>query len=47
MPPRRLDSRHASVARIRSRAHQVIEAHLKGEAIPPKKWEALKSKKKN
>jgi hypothetical protein len=39
---RRLDSRHAFAARIWYRTHQVIEAHSKGEAIPPKKWETLK-----
>jgi hypothetical protein len=39
---KRLDSRQAFVARIRSRTHQVMEAHAKGEAIPPKKWETLK-----
>ena len=39
---KRLDSSQAFVARIRSRTHQVMEAHAKGEAIPPKKWETLK-----
>jgi hypothetical protein len=39
---RRLDSRHSFVARIRSRTHQVMEAHSKSEAIAPMKWETLK-----
>lgn len=39
---KRLDSRQAFVARIQSRTHQVMEAHAKDEAIPPKKWETLK-----
>jgi hypothetical protein len=35
-------SRHAFAARIRSRTHQVMEAHSQGEAIAPMKWETLK-----
>jgi hypothetical protein len=35
--------RPSFVARIKSRTYQVMEAHSKGEAIAPMKWETLKN----
>jgi hypothetical protein len=35
--------RPSFVARIKSRTYQVMEAHSKGEAIAPMKWDTLKN----